>query len=336
MIHYKKIIEKFQIPPEAEDIVEKVLEPLECELLSGWEGGDSFTLDELVDFLAAAQLLTDSETAESFVQRCFVRGVLDKAEGGRYRFGTFYGRLDIFATSESEAYRMLPQTKRQELDDWYFQRYLERLGSDSGVNPTADEVLPLDEVLSFIENKEEQPYLALCDCRMLTGECNSPTLTCITYRTADNSFVSRGHARPVTKEEAKQVVIEADRAGLMHTVNPGGVCNCCSDCCYLFRAAKARESLGSWPLPHYRIALDDEACIGCGVCVKRCHFEVIALNQAVNSDESAERSNAKRRQSIAEIVRPKLCVGCGICMTGCPSGALRLVPRNEREIGGSA
>lgn len=333
MIHYNKIIERFKIPSEAADIVEQVLDPLECEMISRWQGGESFRAEELIKFLMDEQLVTDTGAAQSFVKRCFVRGVLNKTEGGRYCFGTFYGRLDIFATSESEAYRALSQEKRQELDCWYFQRYLEGLGS--GVNPTADEVLPLEEALSFIENKQEQPYLALCDCRMLTGECHSPTLTCITYRTADNSFVSRGHARPVTKEEAKQVVIEADRAGLMHTVNPGGVCNCCTDCCYLFRAAKARNSVGSWPLSHYWAKLEQERCIGCGACVKRCRFEVFALKESVPAEGTETPLCDKRRKSTAVIVQPELCVGCGICVTGCPSGALQLRPRSEIKFGGN-
>lgn len=335
MIHYNKIIERFHIPFEAADIVTEVLNSQECELISGWEGGDCFTKGELVDFVCAAQLITDPVAAEEFVDQCFVRGVLNKAEDGKYCIGTFYGRLDIFATSEPEAYRALPEEKRRELDRWYFRCYLEGLGSDACVNPTADEVLPLKQALSFIENKEEQPYLALCDCRMLTGDCQSPTRTCITYRTAKNSFVSRGHATPITKEEAMQVLIEADRAGLIHTVNPGGVCNCCTDCCYLFRAAKARDSVGRWPLSHYRAALDSGRCVGCGACVKRCRFQVFDLAQASSADGVHSAPFGKNGRKTAYMVRPELCVGCGICVTGCPSDALWLEPRNETEIGGN-
>lgn len=322
MIHYENIMERFQVPAEGRDILEQILNNEECVLLSGWNGEDTFTEEELAAFLRGNGLAADEEAAERFITAAFCRGVINRAEGGLYCFGSFYGRLDIFATSEAEVYRSLPARKRRELDDWYFDRYLQRLGDTAVKRPTEDEVLPLEETLAFIDRKEEQPYLALCDCRMLTGDCGKPTMTCITYRTADNSFVSRGHAKPITKEEAKQVVRAADKAGLMHTVNPGGVCNCCTDCCYLFRAAEARESQGIWPKSHYTVRLDRERCIGCGACVKRCHFDVFELEREGDGAPAAEVS---RRDG---------CVGCGICVTACPAGALHLEPRQDAEIGG--
>lgn len=313
MIHYKKVIERFRIPEAGSDILEQMLNARECALLSGWKGKETFSEGELSEFLCDSKLAADSVEAKAFILQCFQRGVLDKTEDDQYCFGSFYGRLDIFATSEAEDYRRLSEKKRKELDRWYFSCYLERLSKSTGASPTDDQVLPLEETLAFIEKKKEQPYLALCDCRMLTGDCGSPTKTCITYRTGVNSFVSRGHATPISIEEAKQVVIEADRAGLMHTVNSGGVCNCCTDCCYLFRAARARKSQGIWPASYYQVELNSERCVGCGACIKKCHFQVFQKKQ--------QHGKTKFK---AELIHEEACVGCGICVNGCPVGALCL------------
>lgn len=304
---YQKAIERFQIPEEGKDIIGAFLDERELKLLAGWNGPEEFGKEELADWLCSQELVPGQEEALEFIKRAFRRGVLNAGDAsGRYCFGSFYGRLDIFATDEADQYGLLPDEKRRRLDDWYFRAYLAGLGKEEK-RPTADEVLPLEDTLRFIEEKEEQPYLALCDCRMLNGGCEKPVLTCITYRTAPNSFVRRGLAKPITKEEARQVVRDADQAGLIHTVNPGGVCSCCTDCCYLFRAARSRSSEDVWPKVNYRAVLDQEACIGCGACAERCPFGVL-----------------KMADGICEAVKPEACVGCGLCETGCPAGAVSL------------
>ena len=176
----------------------------------------------------------------------------------------------------------------------YFDDYLSWLQTLDDELPTEDEVLPVEEVLAFIDGRDDTPYLANCDCRSLKQACDAPRNVCITYRTAPNSYVRRGLAVPITKEEAKAVVMRAEEEGLIHTVNPGGICSCCTDCCYLFRAAEARGSLGVWPKVNYKIEIDEELCIDCGICSERCRFEDI-------------------------------CVGCGLCVSTCPMKAIKLV-----------
>lgn len=316
MTLYEKIIDAFCVPREGRDILDVMLTKMEQEMLCSWPEAESLSEEALAGLLCDKGMTSDKADALNFIEKVFCRGVLNKSEDGYCR-GSFYGRLDIFATDEASEYRKLPKEKRDELDDWYFAAYLRGLKSSGEARPTADEVLPLEDTLEFIDKKEEQPYLALCDCRMLKGACDKPVLTCITYRTAPNSFVKRGLAKKITKQEAMQVVKDADKAGLMHTVNPGGVCSCCTDCCYLFRAARALDSRGTWPRVHYRAVLDEDKCIGCRSCMRRCHFNVFDLKK-----DKAKENDGKRLP--VQMVSPDSCVGCGLCVTGCPADALTL------------
>lgn len=284
---------------------------------------EPFSREQAAEALKASNSTTDADI-DGFLARAYQRGVVNLAEGSalepaspqaRFTLGDFYDRLDIFAITEQEAWRALPQHVRSALESWSFNAYVNGLDPDPSSAPTPDRVLSLDETLAFIDAQDRPIYLNTCDCRSLAGNCDLPTRTCLTYKSGPNTFCSRGLSQALTKEQAKDVVRMADKAGLMHTANPNGICNCCGDCCYLFRGQKHRNSVGVWPIAPHVISLDANACIGCGKCAKRCHFDVFTV---------ARDPQTNKRRAVADTSR---CVGCGICATTCPTHALALTDR---------
>ncbi|MBQ7433806.1 MAG: 4Fe-4S binding protein [Lachnospiraceae bacterium] len=296
------VFEKFGVPEAAKAYIDVFLTKQEQDFVEKVE-------KEVFDVHDIALLVR--EEAEAFAASAYHRGIISLVEEGKqwYRLNNFYGRLDIFVISEQERYRRIPEDVRRSLDDWYFAEYDKSLNQDLRVRPTSDEILLLDEVVAFIDKQERPVYLNYCDCRSLTGDCGLPTRTCITYKNGINTFVHRGHSEEIDKERAKEIVRKADQAGLMHTVNPNGICNCCGDCCYLFRSQRRRNSGVFWPATKHIVSLDQGACIACGKCVRRCHFGVFE----------------KRDRKI--IVHEENCVGCGICATACPKQALKMKGR---------
>ena len=61
--------------------------------------------------------------------------------------------------------------------------------------------------------------------------------------------------------------------------NPGGMCNCCGDCCGSLAAMNKHPKPGTLVLSNYVAALDIDECSGCETCVERCPMEAISLNQ---------------------------------------------------------
>lgn len=289
---------------------------------------DVFFTEEEMDFAESLDREIFSEEdarrilpgdAVSFLRHGYQSGLLslEAEETPLYRLNNFYGSLDVFCVSQRERYLALPETVRRALDDWYFDAYMDGLDPNPQVRPTQDEILTLEETLDFIDSQGDRPvYLNECDCRSLSGDCGFPTRTCISYRTGINTFAHRGLSEAIDREKAKDIVREADRAGLMHTVNSSGICNCCGDCCYLFRGQERRGSRGFWPRSFHLVSYDPAACVLCGKCIRRCHFDVFSRERASEGDRRGQLT-----------VHPAACVGCGLCVTGCPTGALSMESR---------
>lgn len=302
----KEFLKLFEVPEAARPIIDRIVEGEEIALVEEF-GNRSFSLDEA--FVARGRWSRKARSlvqVDVFLRRAYKRAVLSlEAESfARYKASNFYGRLDVFAVTESEAYGELPSETRKALDDWYFGAYISKLGD--AIRPTEDRIVGLEEAYAIVEREDRPIWLNGCDCRILAGNCDMPTETCISFRSGINTMAHRGWSRQIGRDEAKRVLAEANAAGLMQTVNPNGMCNCCGDCCYLFRARASRASGAAWPAAPSIAVFSEERCVGCGACAERCHFGAFAVE--------AGRT----------VFKPELCVGCGLCVSTCGAGAISL------------
>ena len=90
------------------------------------------------------------------------------------------------------------------------------------------------------------------------------------------------------------------------------ICNCCTCGCAILRGISAL-GLGSVIAPSgFVCAVDEAACVACGLCVERCQFGALTV------------------EAVA-VVDNQRCVGCGVCTLACPDRALRLIARPESK-----
>ena len=191
----------------------------------------------------------------------------------------------------------------------------------------ADEfVLPSQSVEDII-NKFEEIAVGHCFCRQrhksLGYECGTqaPTMNCLTFGKSARHTVSNGFARKITKDEALKILKEAEDAGLIHKAfHPASkeskpetsICNCCKDCCDVFRLWRE----GTLPLinsTYHLSVIHRDACSGCGTCVDWCPTDAITLD----SDGLAQRDEGA-------------CLGCGVCARFCPEAAISLQEQLRR------
>ena len=181
------------------------------------------------------------------------------------------------------------------------------------------QIAPYRDAREIIKSKDK---IALADCicrsqQKLVGKgCDKPLDVCFTFGSHADYYVENGMARYIDQETALKVLDRSEEAGLVvqpaSTVNPGGMCNCCGDCCGILRALNMLEKPAKLILNDYWAIVDAENCTGCETCMDRCQVAAIQLND----------------QEIA-VVDQDRCIGCGLCVTTCPSEAITLELKPE-------
>jgi len=261
-------------------------------------------------------------------------------------------RLNPFLVGWFEAYLMQPMPETERFAKLYEQYVIEGGGERIfAPRPGPQGVVPYRGSLKP-EWLEREPYndidahfqrydrFLVIDCVCKKEQvaahghsCDMPNKRC--------GFVGMPPAVPLSenvlpREEAIKLFDEIEATGTM--IHEGvygftmeaeapqfvGCCNCCGDCCAILNAARLDNSLKETvQRSNYRVFKDDENCINCGECVRRC--QVFAYTW-----EKTEKTKKNKKGKKTVYDREK-CVGCGACVMGCKFDALHLEPISEEE-----
>lgn len=178
-----------------------------------------------------------------------------------------------------------------------------------------------DNAREILKSKDKIA-IAECICRVQqhkTGNlCDKPLEVCFVFGSHADFYVENGMARFIGQEEALAIQDRCESYGLVNqpfnVINPGGMCNCCGDCCGVLRALNRHPRPVDLVHTNYRAAVAGDECTACGVCAQRCQVHAIAYD-----DDGIAMVDENR------------CIGCGLCVTTCPVEAIRLDPLPEDQ-----
>lgn len=241
----------------------------------------------------------------------------------------------------SNAYKRLGR-KGAELFQQFFvvEKFYKRYeSSDAGTSQSR--IIPLDKTIkqnSEIVNTEEihriidesaRPIVITdCPCRGRTEELGTRECqdkypvkdSCFQFGFFGDYFLRSGQGRELSVEDAHQLVDENARLGLIFTTdnsrdsNHQILCCCCGCCCSYLKGMTrfADKNENCIAKANYMASVESEVCKGCGVCVERCVFGAVQIEN-------------EKAQVIAD-----LCFGCGVCAVTCRTEAMGL-KRIERS-----
>lgn len=68
--------------------------------------------------------------------------------------------------------------------------------------------------------------------------------------------------------------------------------------------------------------VDEEKCIGCGMCVKACPQGIIRIHECANHIAVKCSNKDKGKEAL---ICPVSCIGCGMCVRVCTAEAVKVV-----------
>jgi len=202
---------------------------------------------------------------------------------------------------------------------------------------TYDDHIPVESVVTTYESAREivkkagYGAIGMCYCRHkkehLGGSCAKKAPTeeiCISLGTAARFMVRRGFAEKRSVDELLAILEKAQSLNLTHITDnirhkPSFICNCCSCCCELMGGVMQGFPCGVAKAP-YTLAINEQSCIGCGLCWKNCN--VGAIEGVALEDDP--------KKKVAQVSAQK-CLGCGACISSCPTDSLSLTPVERPE-----
>lgn len=195
---------------------------------------------------------------------------------------------------------------------------------DESIKPKS-QILPYELVEEMI-NQNDYWAAMPCQCRMLGDYEGEPCkvapsdVGCFVAGMLAKQLVDMGIGRELNKEEAIDYLKRAEKAGLVHN---GGdisgpqsnllICNCCScHCGGLYPAAK--YGVPAIKQSNFEPKINDELCVKCGTCVKKCPMSAIFHRFPMEEDLSDEKI----------LIKIDICIGCGVCAVNCPKNAISM------------
>ena len=205
-----------------------------------------------------------------------------------------------------------------------------RISVDQPVKTAETKVYPVGAVMELIEKYGSRNQIAVVECmcrewhKVVDKPCrfDMPARSCLVIGELTRHALRYDSARPISKDQALELVAELQRKGAVHQVFHEGedldkpeiaICNCCWDCCGVFGS----YNRGYMPLQlqsYFAARMTDPLlCTGCGICADHCPVQAILVEDAKAAIQEGK------------------CIGCGQCELQCPAGAIELVS-NERHV----
>ena len=275
----------------------------------------------------AERLKRDPEQVAGILERMFEKGLVFRLKkGNEVKYGASAFVVGIYEFQLSDMDREFAELMEKYMEEAFGKSMSAQMVPlrTVPVNRSLDvawPVAPYEDIKAIMRSKENIA-VADCICRRQQGlidkGCGKPLEVCFSFGSHADYYVDKGMARRINLEEAVAILDLCEEAGLVpqpyNAKNPGGICNCCGDCCGVLRALRKQTRPVDKVVTSYYAQVDPECCTACETCVERCQMDAIVMGE----------------DGIAEVSRDR-CIGCGLCITTCPEEALTLMYKSDEE-----
>jgi len=183
-------------------------------------------------------------------------------------------------------------------------------------------LLPVESAVDIIQAHKDLISVRRCCCRVGAQRCDHPLEVCIQFGKRAEYDLYRGSGRKISADEAIQIELMAEDAGLMPNVTNLNImealeyiCCCCGCACMCMnptlRYGNVNDVLAT---SRFIVRVDNEKITAADAeaARARCYFDAIDVQPVAGSKKPKVAINEEK------------CVGCGLCVPVCESGAITM------------
>jgi NAD-dependent dihydropyrimidine dehydrogenase PreA subunit len=267
-----ELLQRLFTPEEAELAVQLTLDQEPAQIIAERTGLPLASTEELLSEMSKKGLIYSTQKGGNTLYQA-VPWVI-----GIYEFQV--NRLDADLIQALDKYwesiepRIRPRTIPQ----------LRTIPVEESIEPHL-EALPYEQVKQLVET-HDQFAVAPCICRRITRMkghgCSAPEESCLVFGEWAEYYVQGGQGRFIEKDQVWELITNADAANLVlqptNSKDIAAICCCCGCCCGVLNSLKRFKKPAKLVASSYYAQLDTTLCDACWDCLERCQMGALAEN----------------------------------------------------------
>jgi electron transport complex protein RnfB len=258
----------------------------------------------------------------------FMKGAINRSKNEPFKYSNTMLAIGMFEHQlgdlSKEMMELVHQYFDEGFDDEFFRSSLPQLRTSPHMKAIVPEfnIATYDNMREIVEKTDKSIQVANCVCKegetILGKPCKQTKDIEVCLMFDAKSYLDRGKARTITKDECMEIINRAEREGLVlqpgNSLQPFCICLCCGCCCGVLTSAKKYKKPAELIAHNFYAKAEEELCNGCAICVTRCQMEAIQI---------------ENKKAVIDLDR---CIGCGLCVTTCNKEALSLLGKAKKTI----
>jgi Pyruvate/2-oxoacid:ferredoxin oxidoreductase delta subunit len=270
----------------------------------------------------------ETEKLAGILHEMFMKGSVNRSDMVPFKYSNAMLAIGMFEHQVGDLSREMMELVHQYFDegfdDEFFRSSLPQLRTSPHMKAIVPEfnISTYDNMRLIVEKTNKSIQVANCVCKegeaILGKPCKQTKNFEVCLMFDAQSYLDRGKARTISKDECLEIINRAEREGLVlqpgNSLQPFCICLCCGCCCGVLTSAKKYEKPAELIAHNYYAKIEEELCNGCMLCIKRCQMEAIHIENG---------------KAFIDLNR---CIGCGLCVTTCKKEALSLLGKTKKTI----